>query len=215
MDGGWNLDFQGIYIQLIRHHERLLESSHMIHGRICHQIVPVYQPLTTEAGKWAGANSTRNLMFSRWFKVTFLSPSWRSLNPLKGSLNHPKRVTLNHQVHDLFQELSFFFNAVVQYLITFFRKCRGNLIFREKISAFWKNRGHIVVDGQSTDAHKNEDLRFGKKYQWKKHAGKSRRPLKESSRCSYTLGPNTKRKYLNPQKHTIQTPFTSGSWLQD
>ena len=35
---------------------------------------------------------------SRWFKVTFWSPSWRSLNPLKGSLNHPKKVTLNHQV---------------------------------------------------------------------------------------------------------------------
>ena len=34
----------------------------------------------------------------RWFKVTFSSPSWRSLNPLKGSLNHPKKVTLNHQV---------------------------------------------------------------------------------------------------------------------
>ena len=29
--------------------------------------------------------------------VTFLYPSWRSLNPLKGSLNHPKKVTLNHQ----------------------------------------------------------------------------------------------------------------------
>ena len=25
-------------------------------------------------------------------------PSWRSLNPLKGSLNHHKKVTLNHQV---------------------------------------------------------------------------------------------------------------------
>ena len=34
----------------------------------------------------------------RWFKVPFSSPSWRSLNPLKGSLNHPKKVTLNHQV---------------------------------------------------------------------------------------------------------------------
>ena len=34
---------------------------------------------------------------TRWFKVTFSSPSWRSLNPLKGSLNHPKKVTLNHQ----------------------------------------------------------------------------------------------------------------------
>ena len=28
--------------------------------------------------------------------MTFSSPSWRSLNPLKGSLNHPKKVTLNH-----------------------------------------------------------------------------------------------------------------------
>ena len=26
-------------------------------------------------------------------------PSWRSLNPLKGSLNHHKKVTLNHQEH--------------------------------------------------------------------------------------------------------------------
>ena len=30
--------------------------------------------------------------------VTFSSPSWRSLNHWKGSLNHLKRVTLNHQV---------------------------------------------------------------------------------------------------------------------
>ena len=35
---------------------------------------------------------------TRWFKVTFSSPSWRSLNPLKGSLNHPKKGTLNHQL---------------------------------------------------------------------------------------------------------------------
>ena len=34
---------------------------------------------------------------ARWFKVTFSSPNWRSLNPWKGSLNHPKKVTLNHQ----------------------------------------------------------------------------------------------------------------------
>ena len=31
-------------------------------------------------------------MTTRWFKVPFSSPSWRSLNPLKGSLNHPKKV---------------------------------------------------------------------------------------------------------------------------
>ena len=39
---------------------------------------------------------------ARWFKVTFSSPNWRSLNPLKGSLNHPKKVTLNHQVCELY-----------------------------------------------------------------------------------------------------------------
>ena len=40
---------------------------------------------------------------TRWFKMTFSSPgpSWRSLNPLKGPLNHPKKVTLNHQVYHL------------------------------------------------------------------------------------------------------------------
>ena len=31
---------------------------------------------------------------TRWFKVPFSSPSWRSLNPLKGSrFHHPKKVT--------------------------------------------------------------------------------------------------------------------------
>ena len=34
--------------------------------------------------------------------MTCSSPSWRSLNPLKGSLNHPKKVTLNHQVYDIY-----------------------------------------------------------------------------------------------------------------
>ena len=29
---------------------------------------------------------------TRWFKVTFSSPNWRSLNPLRGSLYHPKKV---------------------------------------------------------------------------------------------------------------------------
>ena len=36
-----------------------------------------------------------NRTYTRWFNVTFSSPSWRSLNHLKGSLNHPKRVTKN------------------------------------------------------------------------------------------------------------------------
>ena len=33
----------------------------------------------------------------RWFKVTFSSPSWRSLNHWKGSLDHPKKVKKNCQ----------------------------------------------------------------------------------------------------------------------
>jgi len=45
--------------------------------------------------------------------VTFSSPSWRSLNPLKGSLNHPKKVTLNHQVGEIFFHLA-------RYIIGFF-----------------------------------------------------------------------------------------------
>ena len=40
-------------------------------------------------------------IYTRWFKVTFSSPSWRSLNHLKGSLNHRKKVTKNCQV-DMF-----------------------------------------------------------------------------------------------------------------
>ena len=46
-------------------------------------------------------HSTCETSTSRWFKVPFSSPSWRSLNPLKGSLKHPKEVTLNHQAFNL------------------------------------------------------------------------------------------------------------------
>ena len=48
--------------------------------------------------RWKSQDKSMLKMHPRWFKVTFWSPSWRSLNPLKGSLNHPKKVTLNHQV---------------------------------------------------------------------------------------------------------------------
>ena len=43
-----------------------------------------------------------NKTSARWFKMTFSSPSWRSLHPLKGSLNHPKKVTKNCQVVGVF-----------------------------------------------------------------------------------------------------------------
>ena len=35
-----------------------------------------------------------SILYARWFFVTFSSPSWRSLNHLKGSFNHPKKVTI-------------------------------------------------------------------------------------------------------------------------
>ena len=55
---------------------------------------------TTDNWQWSQWKmSMMNMMTNtRWFKVTFSSPSWRSLNPLKGSLNHPKKVTKNCQV---------------------------------------------------------------------------------------------------------------------
>ena len=40
-------------------------------------------------------------MFNNMYLViqsALFIPSWRSLNPLKRSLNHHKKVTLNHQV---------------------------------------------------------------------------------------------------------------------
>ena len=51
-------------------------------------------------------NDNNKTPFTRWFKVTFSSPDWRSLNPLKGSLNHPKKVTLNNQADGFFSEVS-------------------------------------------------------------------------------------------------------------
>ena len=49
-----------------------------------------------------GWNHPPEIIHTRWFKVTFWSPSWRSLNPLKGSLNDPKKVTLNQQAVEFY-----------------------------------------------------------------------------------------------------------------
>ena len=47
---------------------------------------------------WALRNNTYQVIQA----VTFSSPSWRSLNPLKGSLNRPKKVgTIHWKVFDL------------------------------------------------------------------------------------------------------------------
>ena len=55
------------------------------------------QPPSSSSNPEGSPPSQKKRTLARWFKVTFSSPSWRSLNPLKGSLNHPKKVTLNHQ----------------------------------------------------------------------------------------------------------------------
>ena len=52
------------------------------------------------------AINRKTISSTRWFKVTFSSPSWRSLNHLKGSLNHPKKVTKNCQIYNFFQTTS-------------------------------------------------------------------------------------------------------------
>ena len=52
------------------------------------------------------AINRKTISSTRWFKVTFSSPNWRSLNHLKGSLNHPKKVTKNCQIYNFFQTTS-------------------------------------------------------------------------------------------------------------
>ena len=61
---------------------------------------------------------------TRWFKVSFWSPSWRSLNPLNGSLNHPKKVTLNSLNHQVVSISETFLKLPV-----FFLKNPGSLSF--------------------------------------------------------------------------------------
>ena len=66
-------------------------------GCIRHEAALV--PVRLKKQQWGGSfHPGKKKSCARWFKVTFSSPSWRSLNPLKGSLNHPKKVTLNHLV---------------------------------------------------------------------------------------------------------------------
>ena len=71
----------------------------------------------------------RNESQSRWFKVPFSSPSWRSLNPLKGSLNHPKNVTTWITWISGFSTFQVFFVHLGQ--VAFF------VIFRRFFVLFW------------------------------------------------------------------------------
>ena len=59
---------------------------------------PDVRPFWGDQFRAKKTTTAKKEIFTRWFKVPFSSPSWRSLNPLKGWLKHPKKVTLNHQV---------------------------------------------------------------------------------------------------------------------
>ena len=75
-------------------------------------VVPTWELSVFFHLQWSGKTwesktlQDRKKLMTRWFKVTFSSPSWRSLNPLKGSLNHPKKVTKTCQEEVLFLKIN-------------------------------------------------------------------------------------------------------------
>ena len=84
-----------MFYHLLRNRVLLLQSSHL-------QIVLL--PSLPSKSKWISRGErhenftqpsrsflTHGFPRTRWFKVTFLSPSWRSLNLWKGHFNIPKR----------------------------------------------------------------------------------------------------------------------------
>ena len=87
--------------------------------------LPIHTPLpkTASFSQHFGRNSRvfhlfgpKKKVLARWFKVTFSSPSWRSLNHLKGSLNHPKKVTKNCQVFFFYHSARGFHNTIYDLL---------------------------------------------------------------------------------------------------
>ena len=87
--------------------------------------------------------------FTRWFKVTFVSPIWRSLNPLKGSLNHPKKVTAwitrkwlfrvpgSHHQLDYWTPEDWLFNSLQNFRSKFMAKHIWKVTFLKKTSPFF------------------------------------------------------------------------------
>ena len=85
------------HLQLIGSRRRtstvvLWRDDTAIHSTVCRQII--YHLPKTWVKKYKTKNKTSP---TRWSKVTFLSPSWRSLNLWKGHLSTPKKVTKNCQ----------------------------------------------------------------------------------------------------------------------
>ena len=112
----------------------------------------IYLFLLASCG-WGGAifQLIESKIYTRWFKVTFWSPSWRSLNPLKGSLNHPKKVTLNHQVK-MFHITCIELDPLVNHGQSIYRRNRTQ--FCERTGGFfwvmtspWKSANHFKNGG--------------------------------------------------------------------
>ena len=61
----------------------------------------VYLPTFTIFYHYKTTIHVGKYIHARWFKVTFLTPSWRSLNLFKRSLNHPQKVTKKWQVEGM------------------------------------------------------------------------------------------------------------------
>ena len=90
------------------------------------------------------------MLLTRWFKVTFWSPSWRSLNLSKRSLNHPKRVTLNHQVGIVYTGDFFYLLRILPkvnwwFLLVFLLASNWDTIFGDR-----RNPNHRAPNHQLT-----------------------------------------------------------------
>lgn len=88
---------------------------------------------------------------TRWFKVTFLAPGWRPLNPWKGhlmSLNHPRKVTKKLPGKNVFKAPRFW-SYVLYFLLWDFFGARQHAFFLFFFGLFlalvvdfsWKSRG--------------------------------------------------------------------------
>ena len=73
-------------------------------------------------------NFDKGTSSSRWFKVTFSSPSWRSLYPWTGSLNHPEKVTKNCQVPYL---------LILGSWCEFFKPCSCKMMRTDPLASAW------------------------------------------------------------------------------
>jgi len=68
-------------------------------AHLCHRNHVGWAPVGSVDSGWKSSKHwlLHGKIITRWFKMTFSSPGWRSLSHWKGSLNHPKKVTKNCQ----------------------------------------------------------------------------------------------------------------------